>query len=363
MGPALGTLLRFSRQGIIMNTRKLALLVLLVIAAASAWASRPASVGGEMAAAAEQFLAALSPEQRAVATIPFEDENRTDWHFIPRSRRGVPLKALSAEQQKLAHAWVAAGLSREGHAKATNIIALESVLFELENQNATRDSGLYYLTLFGKPSDRGAWGWRFEGHHLSLNFTLRGGRVVSASPLFYGANPAVVPRGPKAGVRTLPEEELTARKLLRSFQGSARAKVIINSEAPADIITSASRKAEPGAPVGVVLKELSKEQADALLGLVRFYASRLRSDLAEEELDKVHQAGLDKIHFAWAGGTELGEPHYYRIQGPTFLIEYDNTQNNANHIHTVWRSLQNDFGYDALRAHYDTSPHHEHAGR
>ncbi len=342
-------------------TRKTSFIaVLLLIVAGAAWAARPASVGSEMAAAAEQFLAALQSEQRGVASRSFEDADRTNWHFIPRARPGVPLKSLSAGQQKLAHAWVAAGLSPEGHAKARNIIALESVLFELENQNATRDSGLYYLTLFGKPSDSGAWGWRFEGHHLSLNFTLRGGRVVSASPLFYGANPAVVPRGAKAGARTLAEEELTARELLKSCQGSARAKVIINSQAPADIITGASRKVEPGAPAGVALKDLSNEQADALFGLVRFYASRLRNELAEEELERVRQAGLDKIHFAWAGGTELGQPHYSRIQGPTFLIEYDNTQNNANHIHTVWRSLQNDFGDDALRAHYDTSPHHRH---
>ena len=344
------------------TTRRITLLVLLALAAAAAWATKPATVGSEMAGAADRFLAALSPEQRTTASIAFDDENRTDWHFIPRARRGVPLKAMSSEQQKLAHAWVSTGLSSEGYTKARNVMALESVLYELENQNPTRDPSLYYMTVFGTPSERGTWAWRFEGHHLSLNFTLRGGSVVSASPVFFGANPAVIPRGSHAGVRTLPEEELSARELLRSFPANARAKVIIKPEAPADIITGASRKAEPGPPAGIALSELSKDQADALMGLVRLYAFRLRVELAQEELDSVRRGGIDKIYFAWAGGTDPGQPHYYRIQGPTFLIEYDNTQNNANHIHSVWRSLQNDFGYDALRAHYEASPHHQHAG-
>lgn len=343
-----------------MTTRKLTLFVLLLLVAAVAWATKPSSVGSEMAGAAQRFLAALSPEQRAAASFKFDDDYRTNWHFIPRTRQGVPLKGLTPEQQKLALAWAQTGLSAESYAKAKNVIALESVLYELENKNPTRDPELYYLTLFGAPSGSGPWGWRFEGHHLSLNFTLRGSDVISASPVFFGANPAVVPKGPKAGMRTLPEEELMARDLLRAIPASDRAKVIILSEAPKDIITGASRKAEPGPPEGIALSALSKPQADALMGLVQLYAHRLRNELAEHELSDLRRAGLDKIHFAWAGGTEPGQPHYYRIQGPTFLIEYDNTQNNANHIHSVWRSLQNDFGYDALRAHYDTSPHHHH---
>jgi hypothetical protein len=312
--------------------------------------------------AAEQFLSKLSPEQRAVASIPFEDENRTNWHYIPRARRGIPLKSLSPEQRKLAEKWVASGLSPEGYAKVTHIRGLESVLYELENHNATRDPDNYSLSAFGDPSENGTWGWRFEGHHVSLNFTLRGGEIVSVSPLFFGSNPAIVPSGERAGFRALPEEELMGRELLKSFQGSWRDKVLINVKAPADIITGASRKAEPGLPVGVPYRDMSKEQEAALEGIIRLYASRLRSELAESEIQKVRQAGFEKVYFAWAGGSEPGQPHYYRIQGPTFLIEYDDTQNNANHIHTVWRSLENDFGYDALRAHYDTSPHHQHAG-
>lgn len=345
-----------------MALRKISSFVLLLTVAAAAWAARPAGVASEMFKAASQFLSQLAPEQRAMASIPFDDENRTNWHYIPRARRGVPLKALSPEQRKLAEKWVASGLSPEGFSKATHIMGLESVLYELENQNATRDPELYYLSAFGEPSETGTWGWRFEGHHLSLNFTLRGGEVVSVSPLFFGSNPAIVPRGVRAGFRALPDEESLARQLLQTFQGGSRDKVIINVDAPADIITASSRKAEPGPPVGVAYRDMSKEQETALEGIIGLYAHRLRSELAESEMRKVRQAGLEKVYFAWAGRSEPGQPHYYRIQGPTFLIELDNTQNNANHIHSVWRSLQNDFGYDALRAHYETSPHHQHPG-
>lgn len=343
-------------------SRRTSFIAVLLLVAGGAWAVRPAGVSSEMFKAAEQFLSKLTPEQRAVASIPFENENRTHWHYIPRSRRGIPLKALSPEQRKLAEKWVASGLSPEGYAKVTHIRGLESVLYELENHNSMRDPDNYSLTAFGAPSENGTWGWRFEGHHVSLNFTLRGGDIVSVSPLFFGANPAIVPSGNQAGFRALPEEELMGRELLKSFQGNSRDKVLINVNAPADIITGASRKAEPGPPVGIAYRDMSKVQEAELEGIIRLYASRLRSELAESEIQKVRQAGLAKVYFAWAGDSEPGQPHYYRIQGPTFLVEYDNTQNNANHIHSVWRSLQNDFGYDALRAHYDTSPHHQHAG-
>ena len=345
-----------------MNIRKLALFALILALAVAAWAAKPSGVASEMFKAASQFLVQLTPEQRAVASIPFDDENRTNWHYVPRARRGVPLKALSPEQRKLAEKVVATGLSPEGTTKVTHIMGLESVLYELEGQNATRDPNNYYLSAFGDPSENGTWGWRFEGHHVSVNFTLRGGEVVSVSPLFFGSNPAIVPRGVRTGFSALPEEESMARQLLQTFQGGSRDKVMINVKAPADIITAASRKAEPGPPVGVAYRDMSKEQETALKGIIGLYAHRLRSELAESEMKKVRQAGLDKVYFAWAGGSEPGQPHYYRIQGPTFIIELDNTQNNANHIHSVWRNLQSDFGYDALRAHYETSPHHQHPG-
>jgi hypothetical protein len=315
-----------------------------------------------MATAARAFLASLGPTQRALASTPFGDDERLNWHFVPRTRKGLPLKGLTPAQQELAHAWLAAGLGEEGHKTARNIMLLDAVLHEIEGGNPSRDPEAYNFTVFGEPSEYGTWGWRFEGHHISLNFTLHGGEVVSATPSFFGANPAVVQGGPRAGLRTLPKEELIARALFRSFQGEKRAKVLINVKAPADIITGASRRAEPGPPVGITFAEMSKEQARMLLDLMGTYALRWRPEVAEAEMKKVQNAGLENIHFAWAGGGEPGQPHYYRIQGPTFLIEYDNTQNNANHIHSVWRDLKNDFGADDLRAHYESSPHDREQG-
>jgi hypothetical protein len=231
------------------------------------------------------------------------------------------------------------------------------VLFE-ESHNPIRDPDLYFLSVFGEPGGRGEWGWRVEGHHLSLNFTLRDGRVVSATPSFFGANPAEVRRGPHQGLRTLAPEEDLGRALYRSLEGALRQKALLSAEAPADIVTGNAKQAELGAPAGVALAEVSPAQRAALMELVEMYAHRLRRELAEEELARLRAAGLEKIHFAWAGVSEPGQPHYYRIQGPTFVVEYDNTQNNANHIHTVWRNFATDFGLDPLRAHYRTSPHH-----
>jgi hypothetical protein len=341
------------------TSKKTWVVVLLVTSAVAAWAEGRTRVAADMATAARQFLASLAPAQRASASIAFGDDERSNWHFVPRARKGLPLKGLTPAQQKLADAWLATGLSAEGHATARNIMFLDSVLREIERGNPTRDPEAYNFTVFGEPSEKGTWGARFEGHHISLNFTLHGGEVVAATPSFFGANPAIVKDGPRAGLRTLPNEELIARELFRSFQGETRAKVLIDVRAPADIITGASRKAEPGPPVGIAFAEMSKEQARMLLDLMGTYALRWRPEVAEAEMKKVQNAGLEKIHFAWAGGSEPGQPHYYRIQGPTFLIEYDNTQNNANHIHSVWRDLNNDFGTDVLRAHYESSPPHE----
>ena len=344
-----------------MTLRKTSLCVLMVVTAITAWAKHSTRVATEMTTVARQFLGALSPEQRASASIPFSDEERMNWHYIPRARKGLPLKGLTPAQHKLADAWLSAGLSAEGHETARSITLLDGVLRELENGNPTRDPEAYNFTVFGEPSETGTWGWRFEGHHISLNFTLHGGEVVAATPSFFGANPAVIREGPRAGIRTLPKEELAARELFRSFHGAQLTKVLMDAKAPAEIITGASRQADPGPPAGVPVAAMTKEQARALLGLIETYAHRWRPEVAEAELEKLRKGGMEKIHFAWAGGSEPGQPHYYRIQGPAFLIEYDNTQNNANHIHSVWRDLDGDFGADVLRAHYNTSSHHQHA--
>ncbi|MBK9711311.1 MAG: DUF3500 domain-containing protein [Kouleothrix sp.] len=309
-----------------------------------------------MASAANRFLAALTPKQRAACTFGFEDEQRFDWHFLPRSRKGLPLKELDARQRQLAHDLLKTGLSQRGYLKATNVIALEAVLRALSGQ-AERDPELYYFTIFGIPSPNDPWGWRVEGHHLSLNYTVVNGKMVATTPAFFGADPAEVGRGPRQGLRVLGAEEDIARELLLSLDQQQRAVAIFDSEAPPDILTVATKTTDPLAPVGIQAGQLRQGQVSLLLRLLEEYAASMPASLAAERLEQVRRAGLEQVCFGWAGGIERGEGHYYRVQGPTFLIEYDNTQDNANHIHTVWRDFNGDFGIDLLREHYRDTPH------
>jgi len=346
--------------------KKRALLVLSTLGAgalaALAWQQSGRDPASEFVAAGQKFLASLREEQRAQATIPFEDQERLNWHYIPRERKGVPFKILTPLQHNAADLLLESSLSDEGLRKARAIRQLEDVL-RTEGGGSIRDPELYYVSIFGTPADKSEWGWRLEGHHLSLNFTLRNNHVVSMTPFFFGANPATVREGPQKGTRVLAAEKGKGRALLKTFTGTSRQKVLINVSAPADIVTGASRKAQLGAPVGVPLREMTQEQEKMLTDLIEEYAHRLRKELADEELSKLRAAGLENVYFAWAGGSEPGQPHYYRIQGPTFVVEYDNTQDNANHIHTVWRDFDHDFGLDPLRAHYLTRPHHRHLAR
>jgi uncharacterized protein DUF3500 len=339
-----------------MRHMQLGLLMTLMFGLAVTWVwgsySR-AKTSAEMANAAKEFLVSLTPEQKSKATFKFEDEQRMDWHFIPRPRKGVPFKELDAAQRQLAHAFLSTGLSHRGYLKATTIMSLEAILKELEQGSGpVRDSDLYYFSVFGEPSEKETWGWRVEGHHLSLNFTLAKGQMIATAPSFFGSNPAEVKSGPRQGLRVLAREEDLARELVHLLDEKQRGLAVINTEAPKDIITGNSRKAEPGNPTGLPTTKMTQKQTEQLLSLLQEYANNMPEDLAKSQLDKLHNAGLDKIHFAWAGGLERGQPHYYRVQGPTFLVEYDNTQNNANHIHTVWRALDGDFGLDLLRLHY-----------
>jgi hypothetical protein len=347
-----------------MKTRILLVLSILGTSALAvlAWQQSRQDPAWEAVAAGQKFLASLRQEQRMQATIPFADQERLNWHYIPRERKGVPFKVLTPAQRKAADLLLESSLSEEGLRKARAIRQLEDVL-RAEGGGSIRDPELYYVSIFGAPADKSEWGWRMEGHHLSLNFTLRNNRVVSTTPFFFGANPAIVREGLQKGTRVLAAEEEMGRALLKTFTGTSRQKVLIDVSAPADIVTGASRKVQMGSPVGVPLREMTQEQKKMLTDLIDVYAHRLRKELADEELSKVRTAGLENIYFAWAGGSEPGQPHYYRIQGPTFVVEYDNTQDNANHIHTVWRDFDHDFGLDPLRAHYLTSPHHRHLVR
>lgn len=332
--------------------KKLALIALTALVASTAWTAGVKTVAEQMAEGARYFLSALDSENRAQATFAFDDAERFNWHFIPRERKGLPYMALTSGQRRLADRFVGSALSESGIEKAFGVMALDQVLFERERRDI-RNPDRYFLTVFGEPSAEGAWGWRLEGHHLSLNVTLDQGEVVSASPLFFGANPAIVENGPQEGLEILADEQTLARRLLNSITGPAREKVMIATQAPRDIITSNSRRADPGNPQGLKLADMTDEQADLLMDLVGVYTDRMRLELAKAEIERITEASVDDIHFAWAGGSEPGQPHYYRIQGPTFLVEYDNTQNGANHIHSVWRDLTGrDFGEDVLAEHY-----------
>ena len=280
----------------------------------------------EMAAAANNFLVALSPEQQAKAVFDWKDEQRFDWHFIPRPRKGLPFSEMSSGQRMLAQALVSSALSSHGFAKAATIISLEQILFDMENRPANRNSDLYFFSVFGKPG-ADAWGWRVEGHHLSLNFALRGGEILGKTPSFFGANPAQVRVGPRKGLRVLAAEEDIARELVKSLDQDQRKIAIVTNEAPREIITGNDRKVKTLEPLGISAAKLGPKQKELLMSLLQEYVSRYRSEIAEADMKLLRQAGEDKITFAWAGGIEVGQPHYYRIQGPTFLMEYDNTQN------------------------------------
>jgi Protein of unknown function (DUF3500) len=312
----------------------------------------------EIAEAASHLLAALSPEQKAKCTFALTDAERENWHFVPRARKGLPFKELTPAQRALAHGLLATGLSQRGYLKATTIMSLEDVLKELEQgKGPIRDPELYYVSIFGTPRANDIWGWRVEGHHLSLNFTVAGGEHVSVTPSFFGSNPGEVRTGPRRGLRVLAAEEDLARELVRSLDQEQRTVALYTNTAPSEIITGADRKARLLTPTGLSGSRLTSAQQDLLWRLIREYVYRYRPELADQDLKKTQDAGLGKIWFAWAGSTEPRQGHYYRLQGPTFLMEYDNTQNNANHVHTVWRDLENDFGEDLLRKHYDQDHH------
>jgi hypothetical protein len=310
----------------------------------------------EMASSAKRFLDSLSPAQLETAGFEFKDNERVNWHFIPKPRKGLTLKDMSEDQRALAKSLLASGISETANTKVMTIMSLELILREMEQgkpNSPKRDPEMYYFSVFGQPDGKQPWGWRVEGHHVSVNITVVNDKAVAAGPVFLGDNPADVKEGPRKGLRVLAEEEDQGRALVKSLSEEQMKKAVFTKTAPAEIITKNDRQAVLQKFEGMPYSELTEKQKAALMDLIGLYANRLRPELAQDDLKRITQAGLDKIYFGWAGGTEVGQPHYYRIHGPNFLIEYDDTQNNANHIHTVWRDLENDFGGDVLRKHYD----------
>jgi len=308
-----------------------------------------------MSEAANRFLASLTPEQRAQATFQFDDAERVNWHFIPKERKGLPLLDMASHQKQLATALLSAGLSQQGFMKAVTIMSLDDVLKIMEKDNGQRrNPEKYYFSIFGTPSDQGTWGYRVEGHHLSQNYTVLNGRVLDA-PSFFGSNPAEVKQGPRAGLRTLFQEDDMGLAMIAVLDAEQKKAAIVDQTAYKDIITFNNRTAAlNGQPSGLLASKMNAKQFDALMALMEVYARNVPDQLAEAREEQIKQAAKN-IYFAWAGGINKGDPHYYRVQAASFLIEFDMTQDNANHIHSVWRDAKNDFGDDVLKAHYQDS--------
>lgn len=315
---------------------------------------RPA---GDMTQAAQQFLSGLSAEERSQASAPFEGPARLDWHFIPKDKRkGLQIKHMSEASRKQAHALLATGVSELGYKKAVTIMSLEAILRELEKKRdggPIRDPERYYFTVFGKPAPEGRWGWSVEGHHLSLNFVVDNGKPSAITPAFFGANPAEVKTnvgvGPKKGTRVLRDEEELAFELLHSLNKLQRGKAVIAEKAPAEIRAAGEPHAPGTPPEGLPAKELEKGQVEILWSLLNAYTEKMPTEVGEARTAEVREAGIENVFFAWAGADKPGIGHYYRVQGPTFIIEFVNTQpdplgNIANHIHCVWRRMAGDFG-------------------
>ena len=317
-----------------------------------------------MAKAAAGFLDSLTPEQRSKVAFPFESDERLRWHFIPNEtfpRKGLMIKDMNETQRRLAHDLLRSGLSARGYLKVTSIMELEDILKVIETGGKfARNKEEYLFSIFGTPAAKGRWGWRVEGHHVSVRFAVTDGAVthnLASSPMFLGTNPAEVQEGDKKGLRVLADEEDAARALVMALPAELHKQAVVSAVAPSDILTMNKNDIKPLPDQGVLYAALPAPQQALLSRLIEVYTSNMEADVAAERLAKIRAAGMDKIRFAWLGETDKGKKHYYSVQGPTFLIEYDNTQNNGNHIHSVWRDFNGDFGRDLLREHVKAVAH------
>jgi Protein of unknown function (DUF3500) len=300
--------------------------------------------GTAMADASRRLIAALDEKQKEIATFPFNSPERFNWHWIPRERKGLPFKAMTPEQRALAFGLLDTGLSTKGMLKATTIMSLEEILrIQEHGTGPVRDTELYFASVFGTPGDEEGWGWRIEGHHLALNFTLKGSRVISATPFMFGSNPAVVRTGSRKGLRNLEEIEAPVNELVLSLSADQRKLAVVSEEVPDVTVTPNSAQPPTIEPVGISSENLSSDQRKMLTHFVEAYyvnfPEPIRSDL-HEQLAR----GAEKFHFAWFGPPDPTKPHAFRLQGPTLFIDFNEKQDEANHIHTFYRSLLGDFG-------------------
>src|ERR1700739_906050 len=308
-----------------------------------------------MTECANRFLAALDANQRGKATFPFESDERLNWHFIPKERKGLPLREMSPYQKHLASALLAAGLSQTGYIKTVTIMSLEDVLKIMEKDTGERrDPEKYYFSIFGTPANSGTWGYRIEGHHLSQNYTVMNGEAIDARS-FFGHPPAEVRQDPRKGLRTLAGEDDLSIELIHTLDEQQQKVAVVEPTAYKDILTAASRKAAlQGQPSGLSASKMNPRQFDVLMALMEEYAHNVPDELAERRMAQINKAARN-IYFAWSGGINSSDPRYYRVQTPSFLIEFDDTQDNANHIHSVLRDFSGDFGEDLLQQHYAAS--------
>ena len=331
-----------------MKNLSLLLLMLLSISTGYSQSSKTEKV-------ANQFLNSLSETQKLKTIVDFEEDSRTKWHFFPStmySREGIPLKELNGMQKELLQKLLRTYLNVSGYNKANDAIEAEGILNDLENNSSMRDTGLYYVTFYGTPNKKKPWGWGFEGHHLSLNFTINDNKI-SYVPMFFGASPAIY-----KDKRFLKEEEDIALELVNSLDKMQRSIALISDTPFDDIVSGNKTKITPLKTEGLSVSEMNDVQQRILFRLIRQYISSMPENLTNARMKTIEAEEIQNIHFAWAGLTELKEPHYYKIQGKSFLIELDNTQNNANHIHSIWRNFDGDFGRDLIKEHYKNSDHH-----
>lgn len=333
----------------------LALVMLGAVAGLAYVGQESESAGGAQVQAAQAFLGSLTPEQKEKATFAFDNKERFNWNFTPQqdaerraTRKGLPLEDMSAAQKQKALELVRAGTSREGDETAKVIMSLEAILRDQEAKGKmVRNPEWYFFTIFGTPSKTGSWGWRVEGHHLSINVTLDGAQVVTQTPFFFGANPAIVKSGPKQGMKVLGPAQDLAAQIFASLDADQRKQAEQTKAFPEPGEKTLSPKV--GDAVGLPAARMNASQKEALVKLLQHYTGRMPREIGDREMKMVRDAGFDKVHFAYHGGVKDGEKRSYRIQGPTFVVEFLNEQNDsagnqANHIHSAWRHIKGDFG-------------------
>ncbi|MEQ9408606.1 MAG: DUF3500 domain-containing protein [Fuerstiella sp.] len=328
------------------------LTLLTICLSATTGAVAEETPGAAMTTAATRLLEVLDHSQRLQVTFSYDDPERINWHFIPRDRRGLGLWDLHGAAHDAANALVSSGLTAAGYQKVLQVRSLEEVLYLFEGgseaeRRQKRHPHRYYVSIFGTPGPKSLWGWRFEGHHLSLNFSIKDGQIVSSTPEFFGANPGLIDAGPGRSLRVLGKREDIARQILKACPDSTRSQLWLSKEAPNDIRGGGVAQPVVDKPQGLRYADMTPEQKQLLKDLLAEYLTAMPATVVRERMQQIEDAGLENIYFGWWGGSELNEPHHYVVQGRTFIIEYNNTQNSANHVHAIWRNLDGDFNLKA----------------